>query len=164
MDLTRSEANKLPPKLQIKTNHRAKERHRAAHERNVIASCPELNVVRDRQVRGPENRRLRKREGEAKRWRQSAQALKEDGDLLKRPDSGDIINVGRDSSETIEAVSRFLKDGLQAETEECAQYAALPRPPLRGEAGNQTVTPKEMEGRGDAVAQISDAPQRRELW
>jgi len=139
---------KLPPKVQIKPNHRAKERHCTAHERNVIAICPALNAVRDRQVRAPQNRGLGKREGKAKRWRQSGQALKENGDLLKRTDSGDVINVCR-HSKIIEAMRCFLKNGLQAETkEECAQYAALARPPLRCELATRPSRPKRWRGEG----------------
>jgi hypothetical protein len=49
--------------------------------------------------------RARPRDGD------SAQALKEDRNLLKRPNSGDVINVCR-HSKIIEAVRRFLQDGL----------------------------------------------------
>src|SRR6185436_7350359 len=87
----------LPTKVRIKTHHGAQKRHGAVHKGNETVSCTALNVVRDRRVGRPEKRGLRQREGEAKRWRQSTQALEEDSNLLKRPDSGDIINVGRDS-------------------------------------------------------------------
>jgi hypothetical protein len=88
-------SSRLPPKFRIKTHHGAQERHRAAHERNATVSCPLLNGVRHGHVRGPEKRGLGKREGEAKRGRHSLEALKKDSNLLKRPNSSDVIYVCR---------------------------------------------------------------------
>jgi hypothetical protein len=142
----------------VKANHGAKEGHRATSKGYSMRIYPFLNNSRHWPVRGPEKRRLGKGDGEPRIWSKSAQSLKEDRGLLKRPHHRNIINVGRDA-EIIKATGSLLQSRLQPEAEEeGAQHASLSWAPLRGKTSNRAVPIKEMEGRRETVAKIRHAP------
>jgi hypothetical protein len=58
----------------------------------------------------------------------------------------------------------LLKSWLQAKAEEQrAKNTALPRSTLRGKGSNKPLAVKKMQRRGDAIAEISQAPEGGEL-
>jgi hypothetical protein len=81
-----------------------------------MRSGPVFDSIRNLQVRCPEERRLGERDGEPKIRRKGVEPIKEESDLLKGPDNGDIINVGRDC-DADQAVRGTLKDRLETEAE-----------------------------------------------
>jgi hypothetical protein len=72
----------LLPTAEIQTHHGAKEGHSTLDQGNVVSVGPVSNRARDLRIRSPEERGLRKGNGEAKRRREVVEALKEGGGLL----------------------------------------------------------------------------------
>jgi len=83
----------LPPTEGIQTHHGAKEGHRAKDKRNGVSIGPGTDSDRDLLVRGPEERGLRKGNGEAEGVRKGVKALVKYGSLLKGPYNGNVIDV-----------------------------------------------------------------------
>src|SRR6185436_6697405 len=106
-------SSRLPTRVRVSSYHGPKQRNRAMKERNMMQVSPITNSVRNLQFRRPQERGFRKRNGYPKGRRQSIEALKEDGDLLKGPSNSEVINVCRDSK-VVEVTGGFLKDRLQA--------------------------------------------------
>ena len=87
---------RLLAKEGVQTNHGTKKGHCTTHDGDAMKGGPVLHVFRNRRVRGPENRRLGKGDGETKGRGEDAEAVEKGSHLIKGPNNSNVISVGQD--------------------------------------------------------------------